>query len=187
MSSQRIEKTLEKYFQGETSLAEEQKLRDFFLKEEVPAHMAELKEQFQLYQEESQAGLPDDFEDTLFAEIDLQEKSTKASKRSMIFYISGVAATILILITLFIQFDPFIMNSSDKNLEAELAFGEASRVLFFVSEQLNKGTDPLANVARFDEGIDNLNTVTKLDEGMTKATPMSRFNQITNLLTNPAP
>lgn len=187
MSSQRIEKTLERYFQGETSLAEEQNLRDFFLKEEVPAHMAELKEQFQLYEEESQARLPDDFEDALFAEIKLEEKSSKASKRSMIFYISGVAATILILITLFVRFDPSILNTSNSNAEAELAFVEASRVLFFVSDQLNKGADPLAKVARFDEGLDNLNTVTKLDEGVTKATPMSRFNQITKLLTNPAP
>ena len=57
----------------------------------------------------------------------------------------------------------------------------------FVSEQLNRGADPLAKIAIFDEGVNNLNSVTKFEEGVNKVTPMSRFNQITNLLTNPVP
>jgi len=111
MRSQRIEKILVKYFEGETSLSEERMLREFFQQDDVPAHLVELKEQFELYEEESHEELPDDFNETLFGEIDKQERGRKHSRRTTIYYISGVAASILILITLFIRFEPFIISS----------------------------------------------------------------------------
>lgn len=188
MSSQRIEKILEKYFQGETSLTEEHMLREFFLGDEVPAHMAELQDQFMLFVEEGTETLPDDFEDALFEEISKHEKTTRASKRSMFMYIGGVAATILILITLFIKFDPFIgYQESTENNDADMAFAEASRILYYVSDKFNQGTGTLGKVALFDEEVNKLKTVNKFDDGMSKASPISRFDQITKLITNPAP
>jgi len=187
MSSQRIEKILVKYFEGETSLSEERMLREFFQQDDVPAHLVELKEQFELYEEESHEELPDDFNETLFGEIDKQERGRKHSRRTTIYYISGVAASILILITLFIRFDPFISSSQYDDEEANLAFAEASRILYFVSDKFNQGTSPLGKVARFDEELNNLNNLKKFNEGVEKASPISRFNQITKLITNPAP
>jgi len=187
MSSQIIEKLLEKYFEGETSLGEERTLREFFQKEDLPAHLVELREQFGLYDEESNKELPADFDKVLFEEIEKREHSSKASRRAYIYYISGVAATILILITVFVRFDPFTTSAPYDEQEADIAFTEASRILYFVSAKFNQGADPLGKVARFDEGMKNLNTVNKFDAGVNKATPISRFNQITKLITNPAP
>ena len=182
MSSQRIEKILEKYFLGETSLTEERTLREFFRQEDLPPHLAELKDQFSMFDEESEATLPADFDDALFQEINNQEQRTRSSKRAVLYYISGVAATILILVTIFIRFD-----ASNDNKEAQYAFDEASRILYFVSDKFNQGASPLAKVARFDDGLKNLNSVKKFDDGMDKANPVSRFKQITDLITNPAP
>ncbi len=187
MNSQRIEKLLVKYFEGESSLAEERILREYFRQEEIPAHLVELREQFELYNSESQASLPDDFDEVLFEKIDSQERSHRASRRTTIYYISGVAATILILVTLFVRFDPFTGNTTYNEQEVEIAFNEASRILYFVSDKFNKGANPLGKVARFDEELNNLKNVKKFDEGMSKASPVSRFNQITKLFTNPAP
>lgn len=187
MSSQIIEKLLEKYFEGDTSLGEERTLREFFQKEDLPAHLVELREQFGLYDEESTEELPGDFDEVLFKEIEKRERSKKTSRRAYIFYISGVAASILILITLFVRFDPFTNSTQYDEHEADMAFTEASRILYFVSAKFNQGANPLGKVARFDEGMNNLNTVNKFDDGVNKATPLSRFNQITKLITNPAP
>ena len=187
MSSQRIEKILVKYFEGETSLAEERTLREFFHQEEIPAHLIELKEQFELYDEESDEELPEDFDEILFGKIEQRERSQKASRRTYIYYISGVAATIMILITLFVRFDPFTSNTPYNDREAEIAFEEASRILYFVSDKFNQGASPLTKVARFDEAVGNLSSVKKFDAGVSKASPISRFNQITKLITNPAP
>ncbi|MEN8224403.1 MAG: hypothetical protein ABFS05_03500, partial [Bacteroidota bacterium] len=98
-----------------------------------------------------------------------------------------VAATILILIAVFFRFDPFVVSPSNSDREARIAFEEASRVLYFVSDKFSKGATPLKKVARFDQGINDLNSVKKFDEGVEKATPLSRFKQITDLITNPAP
>jgi len=185
MNSPRIEKILEKYFHGETSLAEERMLREFFRQEELPAHLAELKDQFVMYEEAAAEVLPDDFDDTVFEAISRVEHQNRASKRSKIYYISGVAATILIIVTVFIRFDFFMSSYTDDDVDK--AFTEATQILSFVSEKFNKGAAPLQKVARFDDGITNLKSVNKFDEGVTKSTPVSRFKQITDLITNPAP
>lgn len=187
MSSHRIEKILEKYFQGESSLTEERTLREYFRKEDVPPHLAELKEQFLVIDEERKQELPEDFDDLLFENIEKEQRSKKASKRAFIYYVSSVAATILILVTVFFSFNPFASNTSYNEQEADLAFTEASRILYFVSEKFNKGANPLGKMARFDEGVRNLSSMKKFDDGVEKASPISRFNQITNLITNPAP
>lgn len=187
MSSHRIEKLLEKYFEGETSLSEERTLREFFREEEIPGHLQDLKEQFELYDMEGQEELPDDFDDVIFRKIEKQERGQKQSRRTTIYYISGVAATILLLVTVFVRFDSFLGTTPTNDSEAQIAFNEASRILYFVSDKFNKGTNPLGKVARFDEGMKDLSSVKKFDDGVSKASPISRFNQITKLFTNPAP
>ncbi len=187
MSSHRIEKLLEKYFESETSLSEERTLREFFRAKDIPVHLQDLKEQFELYEKEGQIELPDDFDDVIFRKIEQKERGRKQSRRTTIYYISGVAATILILVTVFVRFDSFLGTPPSNDSEAQIAFNEASRILYFVSDKFNKGTDNLGKVARFDEGIKDLSSVKKFDEGVSKASPISRFNQITKLITNPAP
>lgn len=186
MNSHKTEKLLVKYFEGETSLAEERSLREFFHQEEIPAHLEELKVQFELFDSEARQVLPSDFEDKLFDEIDRQERGRRSGRRATIYYVSGVAATVLILITLFVRFDPFTAESQYNDRDAEIAFNEASRILYFVSDKFNKGANPLEKVARFDEGVTNLKPVKKFDEGVNKTTPVSTFNKITKLITNPA-
>ena len=186
MNSPRIEKILEKYFHGETSLAEERVLREFFRQEKLPVHLAELKDQFVMYEEESKEVLPDDFEDGVFEAISKKEKQSRASQRSKFYYISGVAATILIIVTVFIRFD-VLTGPVYSDEDVDQAFVEATQILTFVSDKFNKGAAPLKKVARFDEGINNLNSVKKFDEGVSKTNPVSRFKQITDLITNPAP
>lgn len=187
MNSQKIEKILEKYFHGDTSLTEERTLREFFCQEELPAHLAELKDQFMMFEEAAEEVLPDDFDDSVLDAINEKERISRASKRSVIYYISGVAATILILVTVFFRFQPFVGGSTYSDEEADQAFQKASRIFGLVSDKVNKSTVPLEKVARFDEGMDNLKTVNKFDEGVKKSTPISRFKQITDLITNPAP
>ena len=186
MSSHKIEKLLVKYFEGETSLAEERTLREFFRKEDIPAHLFELREQFGLYESEAHEELPSDFDEKLFDRIERQERSRKTGRRATIYYIGGVAATILILITVFIRFDTFTSNQGYNDRDAEIAFNEASRILYFVSDKFNKGANPLGKVAQYDKALNDLKNVKKFDEGVSKASPVSTFNRITKLITNPA-
>jgi hypothetical protein len=149
--------------------------------------LIELKEQFLLFDEESSKELPGDFDKALFNEIGIRERSSRVSKRAYLYYIGGVAATILIMITIFVRFDPFTSSTNNGINDPDIAFEEASKILYFVSDKFNRGANPLKKVTRFEDGVNNLNSITKFDEGVNKATPVSRFSQITKLITNPAP
>lgn len=185
MSSQEIEKILERYFHGESSLSEERSLKAFFKKEDLPAHLADLREQFLVFEQEREEVLPDDFDDNLFKAIEKEEKSKKASKRAVIYYVGSVAATILIILTIFIRFDPLARNT--QTMQAEEAFAEASQVLYFVSGKFMQGTNKLGTVGQFNDNVSKLENVKKFDDGVEKASTVSRFKQITDLFTNPAP
>ena len=57
-----IEQLLERYWQCETSVEEEATLRDFFAKEEVPAHLLRYKNLFVYQQVQQEVGLGEDFD-----------------------------------------------------------------------------------------------------------------------------
>lgn len=185
MSSPRIEKILQKFYQGETSLEEERLLREHFLRDEAAANIQELKSQFLHGEEESRKSLPGSFDDDVIRAIQLRERKQKVSKRTTIFYVSGVAATVLLMISIFFHFNSIGPPSVAGDPDA--AFEEASKVLFFVSEKFNQGTGPIAKIDHFGQGMDNLQSIKKFDQGMKKTRPVSKFNQITNYFTNPAP
>ena len=65
-----IEQLLEKYWNCETSIEEEQILRSFFHQKEVPAHLLRYKPLFAYQEAEKEVKLGDDFDSRILAEIE---------------------------------------------------------------------------------------------------------------------
>lgn len=65
-----IEQLLEKYWNCETSVEEEQILRSFFHQKEVPAHLLRYKSLFAYQEVEKEVKLGDDFDSRILAEIE---------------------------------------------------------------------------------------------------------------------
>ena len=65
-----IEQLLERYWQCETSVEEEATLRDFFAKEEVPAHLLRYKNLFVYQQVQQEVGLGEDFDARILAQVE---------------------------------------------------------------------------------------------------------------------
>lgn len=65
-----IEQLLEQYWQCETSVEEESTLRDFFSKEDVPAHLLRYKNLFVYQQVQQEVGLGDDFDARILAQVE---------------------------------------------------------------------------------------------------------------------
>ena len=65
-----IEQLLERYWQCETSVEEESVLRDFFSKEEVPAHLLRYKNLFVYQQVQQEVGLGEDFDARILAQVE---------------------------------------------------------------------------------------------------------------------
>lgn len=65
-----IEQLLERYWNCETSLEEEQILRSFFRQKEIPAHLLRYKHLFAYQDIEKEKGLGDDFDARILAQIE---------------------------------------------------------------------------------------------------------------------
>lgn len=70
MDYKNIEQLLEQYWQCETSVEEESKLRDFFSKEDVPAHLLRYKNLFVYQQVQQEVGLGADFDARILAQVE---------------------------------------------------------------------------------------------------------------------
>ncbi len=94
-----INKLIEKYFEGESSLQEEAQIRTYFQEEEVSDDLKAYAPLFEYFEEEKQSFLSDNFEEKLFQKIENQGKVVQMRSTRMIFL--RVAAAVMILIGAF--------------------------------------------------------------------------------------
>ena len=94
-----IDKLLEKYWAGETTLSEERELRTYFSGSEIAELHLPFVEAFAYQKEITTAVLPDDFEDEILKEISKQEKTAVIKPINGYRKLMAIAAAILFLLT----------------------------------------------------------------------------------------
>ena len=86
-----IEQLLERYWNCETSLEEEQILRSFFRQKEVPAHLLRYKQLFAYQDVEKEKGLGDDFDTRILTRIERPVvKAQRLTMRTRLFLMGTV-------------------------------------------------------------------------------------------------
>lgn len=96
-----IEQLLERYWQCETSLEEESALREFFSKEDVPAHLACYKGLFAYQQSQQEIGLGEDFDARILAEVETPVvKAKRLTLKSRFIPLFKAAAVIALILSL---------------------------------------------------------------------------------------
>lgn len=97
----RMEELLERYFEGETTAAEEKQIRAFFDSEQVPEHLAVYIPLFAYFDEEIERNATEQNErPDLMAEQVAVSDRYKSRMRTVFYILSGVAACILVLLSL---------------------------------------------------------------------------------------
>lgn len=94
-----IDELLNRYFEGETSAAEERELRRFFASDDVPDHLSAYKPLFAYFEEEIAAGK--DIQEEVWSEIVSEageERRFRISRKSLVYILSTVAACVLALL-----------------------------------------------------------------------------------------
>ena len=126
-----IEALLERYYDAQTSEAEEQRLKDFFLHEKVPAHLQAEKEMFLQLQA---SAVPEGIEERLSQSIDRWGKKHRTLRLQ---WIGSIAASLLLLFGAgwYLQEPP----RKDTCATPEEAYAEAQKALVMFSTALNKG------------------------------------------------
>lgn len=138
MELDRIEKLLEKYFEAETTVAEEKELRAFFSKREVPEN---LEQYIPLFSFTSGAK-----KEQLSKEIVLEPKTTGGS-RSLYKWMSIAAAVVL-------MFGVYLGKTyyDEKELEQQqalYAYNETKKALDMLSQNMERGTEKMGYLNEF--------------------------------------
>ncbi|WP_294627546.1 hypothetical protein [uncultured Bacteroides sp.] len=101
MDCKDVERLLERYWQCETSVEEEAALRNFFLKEEVPAHLRRYKNLFVFQQLQQEVGLGEEFDRRILAEVEAPvvkaKRLTWTARLVPLFKAAAVVAVVLLL------------------------------------------------------------------------------------------
>jgi len=140
-----IEKLIEKYENAETSLQEEQELKDYFQQTDVPGHLLEYQAMFN-YFDESNA-------ERFTKSIPLKTKKTYWKWLS-------VAAAIAIMFSIY-TYNANTINDLEKK-EAEFAYQETQKALQMVSKNLNKGSSvAIAGLREFEKTQNKIFITTK--------------------------
>ena len=189
MEINKIEELLATYYEGQTSLEEEETLRRYFSGSEIPEHLQPDKDLFLgMANEKSQAVLGPEFELDILKAIqdsEIKEKDSRKSISRQLYWISGVAASFILLIATYF----FLQSNSlqDTYDNPQLAYNETKKILSYVSNKMNKGLDPvqeslytynvgtseLSRLSKINEGMDDVKSISKLYE---KAYPLEYLN-----------
>lgn len=165
---QHISTLLEKYWEGETSLQEEEQLTKFFSENkitEIPVEFQAFRSLFLAKAEASEPNLSKDFDLnilTMIAEENMMQSETKIvqmkannekSEVHRLRWFAGIAASIALLLAAYI-FIPKTDKTSvivqetelteEEKAEALRAYKQTKAALFFVSSKMNEGTQKAA-------------------------------------------
>ncbi|HLF53446.1 hypothetical protein [Flavobacterium sp.] len=145
MELDRIEILLEKYFQGETSIAEENELKDYFSSSDVAQHLEQYQSLFGYF---SQAK-----EQKFKQEIPLQSKKRNVAWLS-------IAASVVVLLGIG-TFTYLNYNNAEKQDlgsydDPEVALRETQKALALLSENVNVGIESVQYVEEYETARDKV-------------------------------
>ncbi|KAB7531013.1 hypothetical protein F8C76_05815 [Flagellimonas olearia] len=130
MALDNIEKLLEKYFEANTTVAEEEKLREYFAQESVPAHLEPYKPMFNYFSNAK--------EERFTKQVPLKTRS------NLYKWISVAAVAVL-------TFGIYFGNEYQERRKAEYAYQETKKAFELLAENFGRGTEKVAYLKEFEE------------------------------------
>jgi hypothetical protein len=152
MDYKKIEQLLERYWQCETSLEEENALRDFFTNGEVPAGLLPYKELF-VYQKEQQIeGLGADFDARMLSKVEgsvVKAKHLSLVSRFKPLFRAAAVVTVFLMLGNVAQRSLFHNDALDYNYnnyrdtydDPNVAYKKVSSALLILSDEISKSNN----------------------------------------------
>ncbi len=190
MNYDKLYQLAEEYFNGESSVAEEKELRYFLLHEDIPDDLLPLKSQFIAYQQFNKAVLTENFDEKFWNAVSSNKQEAFESRRavsifsrdnkSFYYLLSGVAASLLILLTIWTTTDIFkIKNTLNQYNNPALAYQQATDALSILAVNFDKGLSQTQRVAQpLNTSLKMLNNVGMVNRGLESLQPVSKINKM---------
>ena len=138
MESHNIRQLLEKYFDGETSVADERILKDYFSSDAVAPEFSEHQDLFGFYAAEKTVS---------------STKVFPIKKKSNIRQFMAIAASVVILLGIgftLLKTQPEINTDLGSFDDPELALIETQKALALIGENLNKGKESISYLNEYE-------------------------------------
>ena len=158
MKNMQIEHILEKYFEGETTLAEEQWLKSQMKRQDLPVSLQKYQSLFQFYDQQAAINRPDPQSKTGWKK--------PIQKRLWIWIGSAVAVISLIFMLIKLTDQKSVQESApaftyeDTYETPEEAYEQTQKILSFLSTKLKSGDKHKAKIAR----VKTLTTLIKVPQ-----------------------
>lgn len=168
-----IEKLLEKYDNGETSLKEEQQLKEYFAQDHVAPHLESYRVMFQYF-------------NTTKQELYTKDVPLKPKKNFKYQWISVAAVAVLMLgIIIPNMFGNNILTLEDLTPEERKVYYQTQEALAMLSSNFDKGTSSLGVLSdNFNQGASSFNALSLASEsfnvGAEKAGYVNKLGNTTN-------
>ncbi|RTY87249.1 hypothetical protein [Flavobacterium sp. GT3R68] len=145
MESDRIEILVEKYFQGETSIAEENELKNYFSSSDVAQHLEQYQPLFGYFSQAKKQEFKQ--------EIPLQSK-----KRNVAWLSIAASVVVLLGIGTFTYFNNNNVENQDLGSydDPEVAFVETQKALALLSENVNVGIESVHIINEYEVARDRV-------------------------------
>ena len=176
MESQRIHILLQKYFEAESSLDEENELITYFTSGEVDENLKKYVPMFSGMKELSANENPDLGDDLMNFILESEHKE-KVKYRWMWQMVTGVAASV-ILVMLAVNFYGNQNQWKDTFTDPDEAYAEATKTLEFVAGKYNKGLAQLNPIGKIENATDPLNSgLSFLNKGFGRMNEVETLNK----------
>ncbi|NVJ46795.1 MAG: hypothetical protein HWE21_18485 [Cytophagia bacterium] len=171
---------MKKYWEADSSLQEEQELKDL-LSKSTDTELEEEKALFAHFAQNKSVELDDSFDADLLAQIEEMEEQKGAKVISMKSYFTryaSIAAAVLVLCisgALYYQ-QQQQFGSEDTFDDPEVAYAELKKQLLLVSKYMNKGQNTLNELNNLSKASSELNDFAKLGEASEGLNLLSEMN-----------
>lgn len=187
MNWQKVDKILDKYLKGLSSIEEEQELRSALNRSDVPEELRPYRHMFDAFEMQSQSKGPTEKE--LDQWLKLEAEDTEEEQKSFVMWRSRIAiaaAVAIIMATSFV----FINNSglfhSYSEKEVLTAYDQAKEVFSFISVKMNEGITPAQPIGLLNSAEKPLKKMNLLNSEIEKtANQINKFNTYKNKVTTP--
>ena len=188
-SIEKIRKTLDRFYKGDTTLEEERILEEYFNSTTVPEELIPDKDLFQSFRSEYDAiVVPETLNHKILTSIDELERKATRTRRISIFSLSGLAAGLLVVIAVYLFYirtdGPSLLASNqmaDTYDDPIEAYEEAKRTLVYVSAKLNSGTHELKRVQQVSKSVDPLKSLSKINKGTKELSLLGQLQRVRDI------
>ncbi|HEX9980669.1 MAG TPA: hypothetical protein VGB50_08920 [Flavobacterium sp.] len=141
MELDKIEKLLDKYFEGETSIAEENELRSYFSSTDVAQHLEQYSPMFCYFTQSRQ-------------EKPARQIPLQSNKRNVAWLSVAASVVVMFGIGTFAYFHNHQQQDLGTYDDPEVALRETQKALSLLSGNVNKGMESVRYMQEFEEAKD---------------------------------